>query len=334
MTEVRQLATTVDRLWPEVAAFIPTGHSNAKSEGINRVIKAHRPQRVRLPQPRQPTPTHTLRHHPPSPRTPPHRSTLKTRHCTSHKERVEGPWHHVCQGPEGTATPSTGPDTAPAFCVCTGSRGMRACAGIAVARPEITSLSMSCGTRAQHVRPGDPDGARLLRSFPLGSNCSTAYCWYCEPLGDLSQRHSLAVSPVARPATAPAENPTAELPSARARSRRLHRGTAHRLHCWSCLTGTATASTAALLVVAPDSLRATRSGGQPRRRPATTLASKLHHRTALRPAARQFVSAGPLLSLWATRETIARRSPKVYSSQHRFPVVRSLGNRPRTATTG
>ncbi|WP_079172485.1 transposase [Streptomyces misionensis] len=37
--EVRQLAVTVDRWWPEIAAFIATGHSNAKSEGINRVIK-------------------------------------------------------------------------------------------------------------------------------------------------------------------------------------------------------------------------------------------------------------------------------------------------------
>lgn len=37
--EVRQLATTVDRWWPEIAALFDTGHSNAKSEGINRVIK-------------------------------------------------------------------------------------------------------------------------------------------------------------------------------------------------------------------------------------------------------------------------------------------------------
>jgi hypothetical protein len=37
--EVRQLASTVDRWWPEIEAFIDTGHSNAKSEGINRVIK-------------------------------------------------------------------------------------------------------------------------------------------------------------------------------------------------------------------------------------------------------------------------------------------------------
>ncbi|MEV0776244.1 transposase [Streptomyces sp. NPDC050428] len=37
--EVRTLAATVDRWWNEIAAFIDTGHSNAKSEGINRVIK-------------------------------------------------------------------------------------------------------------------------------------------------------------------------------------------------------------------------------------------------------------------------------------------------------
>jgi transposase len=37
--EAVTLATTVDRWWPEIAAFIDTGHSNAKSEGINRVIK-------------------------------------------------------------------------------------------------------------------------------------------------------------------------------------------------------------------------------------------------------------------------------------------------------
>ncbi|MCX4578938.1 transposase [Streptomyces sp. NBC_01571] len=37
--EACTLATTVDRWWPEIAGFIDTGHSNAKSEGINRVIK-------------------------------------------------------------------------------------------------------------------------------------------------------------------------------------------------------------------------------------------------------------------------------------------------------
>ncbi len=37
--EVVRLAVTVDRWWAGIAAFLDTGHSNAKSEGINRVIK-------------------------------------------------------------------------------------------------------------------------------------------------------------------------------------------------------------------------------------------------------------------------------------------------------
>ncbi|MFF9056627.1 transposase [Streptomyces erythrochromogenes] len=37
--EVCRLAATIDRWWDEIAAFIDTGHTNAKSEGVNRVIK-------------------------------------------------------------------------------------------------------------------------------------------------------------------------------------------------------------------------------------------------------------------------------------------------------
>ena len=37
--EVRRLAVTVDRWWTEIAVFIDTGYSNARREGINRVIK-------------------------------------------------------------------------------------------------------------------------------------------------------------------------------------------------------------------------------------------------------------------------------------------------------
>lgn len=39
VSELRQLAVTVDRWWTETAAFIDTGHHIAKNEGINRVIK-------------------------------------------------------------------------------------------------------------------------------------------------------------------------------------------------------------------------------------------------------------------------------------------------------
>ena len=76
--EVRTLAATVDRWWPEIDAFIDTGHSNAKSEGHQPRDQARRPQRVRVPQRRQPASTDTLRHHTTSPRTPPHRLTSKT----------------------------------------------------------------------------------------------------------------------------------------------------------------------------------------------------------------------------------------------------------------
>ncbi|MFC9636623.1 DUF6233 domain-containing protein [Streptomyces mirabilis] len=37
------------------------------------------------------------------------------------------------------------------------------------------------------------------------------------------------------------------------------------------------------------------------------------------------------MSLWATRETITRPPPNVYSGQHRFSRSRQRGNRPRTA---
>jgi len=100
-------------------------------------------------------------------------------------------WH---PGPEGTAPPSTGPGTAPAYCVAPPPGGLAAGAGIAVARPETTSLSMSCGTRAQDLHPGDPDGAQSLRSslwinhLPNG-NCELLVLLVMRTTGGLTQRH-------------------------------------------------------------------------------------------------------------------------------------------------
>ena len=45
--------------WPAVEAAITTGYSNARSEGYNRLAK-HQGQRLRLPQRREPAPTHTV----------------------------------------------------------------------------------------------------------------------------------------------------------------------------------------------------------------------------------------------------------------------------------
>ena len=93
----------------------------------------------------------------PSPRGRSYRSTRNARTTERAVRRTprlstghaEGPWCHWHQGPEGTATPSADFGTASAFCFRGPDRNAVGGAGIAVARPETTSLSMSCGTRAQ-----------------------------------------------------------------------------------------------------------------------------------------------------------------------------------------
>ena len=39
IAELERLATTIERWWPAIEAFIQTGITNAKSEGVNRVVK-------------------------------------------------------------------------------------------------------------------------------------------------------------------------------------------------------------------------------------------------------------------------------------------------------
>jgi len=149
---------------------------------------------------------------------------------------------------------------------------------------------MSCGTRAQDVRPGDPDGARLLRSSlsdqPLAKH-ETAYCvllvmrtaqWpVTAPLfGSQPRRPSCVCSglePHCRTSRCARPQPT---PSPRCCSPTSLLGTAN------CTCGYCTCVNCGLAHGGPSALRATRSGRQPRRRPATTLASGLHHRTVLR----------------------------------------------------
>ena len=65
--------------------------------------------------------------------------------------------------------------------------------------------------------------------------------------------------------------------------------------------------------------RATRYGRQSRRHPATTLASELHYRTALRThCCCPPVHVWPGPSTLTTKENIATRTPNVYLSGHRF----------------
>lgn len=57
--------------------------------------QARRPRRLRVPQRYEPAPTHTLRHDSSSPRTPPHRSTLKTRQRPAAQARPGIPLHQA-----------------------------------------------------------------------------------------------------------------------------------------------------------------------------------------------------------------------------------------------
>lgn len=155
--------------------------------------------------------------------------------------------------------------------------------------------------------PGDPEGARLLRSCPL--HHLPCLLPVLPTASDLSERHVFgkrlpAVVQQLRLGT------HAGPPGARARSRRLHRGAASgpaavRCHCVYC--GCVYCGTPSRR---PLNLRATRSGGQHRRHPATAPAPKLHHRTVQLPAlpyrvyccSRQFISAGPCCPLGYERK--------------------------------
>ena len=141
--------------------------------------------------------------------------------------------------------------------------------------------------------------------LPYGINClQVGYCvlLVMRTAQRPGPRRSSAASPIARPASCLAWNPTAEPPGARVRSRRLHRGAAHLLHCWilrTALAGTATAAPDHCgppgPVVSPVAVLQ-----QPWLRNSTTAPScELHLRILLCPAVR--VCQG-LLSLWATRE--------------------------------
>ncbi len=113
---------------------------------------------------------------------------------------------------------------------------------------------MSCGTRGQEFRPGDPDGARLLRSSLLinYSLTETANCWYCKLLvtSNSATLRQPAPSPVLRLLwlRTPLPNHPVRAPAADAFTEVLLNDLTAG-YCELALTRTATA---VLLVAAPD----------------------------------------------------------------------------------
>lgn len=179
---------------------------------------------------------------------------------------------------------------------------------------------MSCGTRAQHFRPGDPDGAQLLRSLPLGK--LLPYSWW--PL----------TAPLRQPAPSPVlhllwlRTPLPNFPVRAPQPDAIYRGPTGTADCTYILRSCSRQP----LRTAGHPVR-----GQSRRHPATTLASQLHHRTAIHPATADNYCLAvhlchALLSLLDTRETITTLHPNVYLSRHRFPDVGQEDCLPDTRT--
>jgi hypothetical protein len=190
---------------------------------------------------------------------------------------------------------------------------------------------MSCGTRAQDVRPGDPDGARLLRSS-LGDN-------YLPNWGlRTALPHMLVMRTAQWPATAPHFGSQPRRPSCVRSGLEPHCRTSRCARpqptpsprCCS-LTAAAGYCELHLRVLRYCSRRPLITAGHPVRSSVPSppcnnpgFETPPPHRPAhcnCVTAARQFVSARALL-ISATRETITTRLTNVYPGQHRFPIAR------------
>ena len=189
---------------------------------------------------------------------------------------------------------------------------------------------MSCGTRAPDFRPGDPDGAWLLRSSLWDQSLTyCGYCCsaYCSVACDSATLRQPAPSPVLRLLwrRTPLPNFPVRAPAADAFTEVL---------LTDFTAGYCQLHLLVLLTAAPDHC------GHPVRSSVPSpscnnpgFGTPPPHRPAncgyCWPAVRLCQA---LLSLWATRETITTPALNVYSGQHRFSRVRRCSNRPRPRT--
>ncbi|MDH6222236.1 hypothetical protein M2283_009585 [Streptomyces pseudovenezuelae] len=117
---------------------------------------------------------------------------------------------------------------------------------------------MSCGTRVQDVGPGDPDGARLLRSSLWDQLLTSGVL---RTAGDANCSAACGSAALRQPAPSPVlrllwlGTPLPNLPVRASAADAFTEVLLTDFHCWvprTALTGTATASTAVLLTAAPD----------------------------------------------------------------------------------
>jgi len=132
------------------------------------------------------------------------------------------------RAPKELATPSADPGTAPTFCFRRPGRNAPGARG-----------SRLLDRRPPHYRcpavPGLKTPARAILTVPGSSvlpseisHLPSGTAYYMAAFDSAALRQP---GPVARPASALAQDHAAGLPGARVRSRRHHRGTAHRLRC-------------------------------------------------------------------------------------------------------
>ena len=183
---------------------------------------------------------------------------------------------------------------------------------------------MSCGTRARDFRPGDPDGARLLRSSLGDQLLVLLYCVLPAACDSAALRQP---APLCICSGTPLPNFPVRASAADAFTEVLHTASLPVLR-------TALADTAVLLTAAPDHC----GPPGPVVSPVAVLQPLwLRNSTTAPSCALQLRIPPPGSSclpgpvpLWATRENITTTPPNVYSRERRFPHVHREDNRPRT----